>query len=88
MRLRYVGSAPTTFVSIGLEVQPDDEFSVSDDDFPAYETRSDVVVVEDPKPVVVEKPSKARRSAVEESVTVDQPDSTEESAADVESNVS
>lgn len=87
MRLRYTGSFPVSFSSIGVEVHPGSEFSVPDDDAPAYLTRSDVVAVEIPKPVA-EKPLKVRRQMAEETAPVDQPVSTEESAADAESNAS
>ncbi len=83
MRLRYVGSFPVTFSSTGLEVHPDDEFSVPDEDASAYLSRSDIVLVET-SPPIVEKPSRARKTVAEEPPTVDQSTSSEESAADAE----
>ena len=45
MRLRYVGLVPVTFMELGLDVQPDDEFDVRDELSGAYVTRSDIVEV-------------------------------------------
>jgi hypothetical protein len=42
VRLRYVGSTPTTFVTVGVEVDPGDEFEVPDDAAPGLLACADV----------------------------------------------
>jgi hypothetical protein len=49
VRLRYLGSAPTTFVALGLEVEPGDEFDVDDSTAPGLVGRGDIVAVDPPK---------------------------------------
>ncbi len=49
MRLRYLGSIPTTFVALGLEVQSGDEFDVDDSAVPGYLARADVEAADPPK---------------------------------------
>lgn len=48
MRLRYVGALPTTFVTLGAEVDPGDEFEVPDDAAPGLLARADVEEVPAP----------------------------------------
>ncbi len=42
MRLRYLGHAPATFVALGLEVLPGDEFDVDDSVAPGLVGRADI----------------------------------------------
>lgn len=56
MRLRYIGSAPTTLMAVGAELFPGDEFDVLDDDAEAFTRRADFEAA--PAPV-----SKARRQS-------------------------
>jgi hypothetical protein len=49
LRLRYLGAIPTTFVTLGLEVQPGDEFDVDDATASAFTARADVEAVDPPK---------------------------------------
>ncbi len=49
MRLRYLGHAPATFVALGLEVLPGDEFDVDDSVAPGLVGRADIVAVDPPK---------------------------------------
>lgn len=42
MKLRYTGSLPTTFMTPGREVQPDEEFDVQDEDAGGYLAREDI----------------------------------------------
>lgn len=52
MKLRYTGATPVTFIQLGLEKQPGEEFDVHIDDAEGYLARDDVeaasVVAEDP----------------------------------------
>jgi hypothetical protein len=48
VRLRYVGALPTTFVSVGVEVDPGDEFEASDEHVPGLLARADVEEVQAP----------------------------------------
>lgn len=50
MRLRYVGALPTTFMTLGLSVNPGDEFEVDDDQAAAFTVRADVEAADPPKP--------------------------------------
>lgn len=48
MKLRYTGVIPVTFMSYGIgEVEPGQEFSVTDEDAEVFLTRSDVEQVTD-----------------------------------------
>ena len=49
MRLRYLGSTATTFVALGLEVAPGDEFDADDSAAPGLVGREDIVAVDPPK---------------------------------------
>jgi hypothetical protein len=49
LRLRYLGSTPITFMSLGLEVWPGDEFDVDDALASGFTGRADVEAVEQPK---------------------------------------
>lgn len=49
MRLRYLGSTATTFVALGLEVAPGDEFDADDSAAPGLVGRADIVAVDPPK---------------------------------------
>lgn len=62
MRLRYVGTFPTTFVELGLEVLPDEEFSVDGDEVSRYLSRDDIVEVRETSP---QKSSRTRRQPEE-----------------------
>lgn len=42
MRLRYIGSAPTSFMALGAEVFPGDSFEVPDEVAAGYLARADV----------------------------------------------
>lgn len=42
MRLRYVGAQPTTFITLGVEVDSGGEFEVPDDAAPGLLARADV----------------------------------------------
>lgn len=48
MRLRYAGQAPVTFVALGLEVDPGDEFEVDDVEAQRLLARADVEEVQPP----------------------------------------
>lgn len=47
MKLRYVGSVPTSFMALGLEVNPGQEFDVPDDEAKSYLSRADINEVVD-----------------------------------------
>ena len=59
MRLRYTGTRPVSFTSIGVEVEPGDEFDVPDDIAEAFSRRTDLEIVAAPEPA----PAKAVRRA-------------------------
>lgn len=42
MRLRYIGSAPTSFMALGAEVFPGDPFEVPDEVAASYLARADI----------------------------------------------
>jgi hypothetical protein len=50
VRLRYAGPLPVTFVALGLEVQPGDEFEVDDVEAQRLLRRPDVEEVQAPLP--------------------------------------
>ena len=62
MRLRYVGAAPTTFItgSVGT-VQPGDEFTVADELALSFTARADVEEVVEAAKVETEKVKTPRR---------------------------
>jgi hypothetical protein len=47
MKLRYVGTSPVTFMDLGVEVLPGEEFSVPFEESAGYLTRVDLVEVAD-----------------------------------------
>lgn len=51
MRLRYLGQTPTTFVTLGLEVAPGEEFDVDDSAAAGLLGRADIIAADPPKPV-------------------------------------
>jgi hypothetical protein len=53
VKLRYTGVIPQTFMVLGREVQPGEEFDVPIDDVEAYLTRADVETA----PILVEAPA-------------------------------
>jgi hypothetical protein len=82
MRVRYVGSHPTTFVEIGLELLPDEEFDVPPEDASKYLSRVDLVEVAEHE-APPNKPVKARPRAVEDAVPdSDQPTGDQEPGTD------
>lgn len=62
MKLRYTGTAPTTFVGLGREVQPDEVFEVSEELTDGLITRSDIEEVLEPKPAKKAVPMKAKEA--------------------------
>lgn len=65
MRLRYLGSTPTTFAVLGLEVAPGDEFDVDDSAAAAYTARADVEAVDPPKSRRKSKADSAHETATD-----------------------
>lgn len=49
MKLRYTGTAPVTFMQLGLELEPGAEFSVEDEQAPGYLARADIESLEPPQ---------------------------------------
>lgn len=85
MRLRYVGSAPTTFItgSVGA-VGPGDEFTVPDELVPAFLARTDVEeVVEEPAETQVKKRSRSKEPGQSVSADSGDPEKMSEENGDV-----
>lgn len=66
MRLRYVGMSLTSFMALGVEVEPGAEFQAPDAAAEALLRRPDIERVEDPPPA-----PKARRKPVKDDPTDD-----------------
>lgn len=60
MRIRYVGSAPISLMSIGLELSPDDVAEIRDDLAQGLLTRDDFVAAPEPEKAA----PKSRRASV------------------------
>lgn len=59
MRFRYTGPLPVTFPTIGVEVEPGDEFEVPDLAAPGFAARADLEALPDPKPPRARRAAKA-----------------------------
>jgi hypothetical protein len=75
VRLRYVGAQPTTFITLGVEVEPGDEFEVPDDAAHGLLARADIEEVAAPS---TPRRKAAKASAPDPSGTTPDPDVTEE----------
>lgn len=78
MRLRYTGLAPTTFMSLGVEVEPGAEITVTDDAAPLFLARADIETVTEAEEPVRSKPTKSPARASDPAGTVPAPVTTEE----------
>lgn len=60
MRLRYIGTSPISFQTLGIDVEPGEEFDAPDEVADGYTRRADVEAVAEPKSA---KKSPAAKSA-------------------------
>ncbi|MHA6764681.1 hypothetical protein [Streptacidiphilus sp. PAMC 29251] len=77
MRLRYAGVLPTTFVTVGVEVDPGGEFEVPDDAAPGLLARADIEEMSAPS-APRRKAAKAPAADPDSTGSTPDPDVTEE----------
>lgn len=81
MRLRYVGSTPTTFVTVGVVADPGGEFEVPDEAAAGLLARADIEVV--PASAVRRKAGRAAVPTPDAPGSTPVPDVTEEVSSGV-----
>lgn len=69
MRLRYIGTSPISFQSLGIDVEPGEEFDAPDEVANGYTRRADVEAVD-----AADEPKPAKKSAAGKSKPDPEPD--------------